>query len=138
MKNKYRDLIEQTFDFPQQEFQLDNEHLRFHGIDLFSLVKKYGTPLKFSYLPEIAEKIDLCRDWFSKAFEENGYEGKYKLVGTEICNERGRHYTASSKCSLNHFVDVIFGPFSFARETSFEFTSMQKTRFFRAHQSNKS
>ncbi len=77
MKNKYHDLIDQTFDFPQPEFQLDNDNLRFHGIELNKLVQKYGTPLKFSFLPIIGEKIDLCRKWFANAFEENNYNGNY-------------------------------------------------------------
>lgn len=52
MKTKYIDLIEQTFDFPQREFQLEDDHLLFHGIDLMELIETYGTPLKFSYLPD--------------------------------------------------------------------------------------
>ena len=34
MKTKYLDLIDQTFDFPQEEFTLNNNELNFHGIDL--------------------------------------------------------------------------------------------------------
>ena len=46
MKNKYIDLVEQTFDFPQDEFKLDeNNNLKFHDISLMDLVKQYGTPL---------------------------------------------------------------------------------------------
>ncbi|WP_109618328.1 type III PLP-dependent enzyme domain-containing protein [Sediminitomix flava] len=91
MKNKYRDLIEQTFDFPQAEFQLADNQLHFHHIDLNALVKKYGTPFKFSYLPVIGEKIDLCRQWFQNAFEEHNYKGKY-------------HYSYCTKSSHFDFV----------------------------------
>jgi len=56
MKTKYVDLIEQTFDFPQEEFELHNNHIQFHGIDLSALIAQYGTPLKFSYLPKIWKK----------------------------------------------------------------------------------
>ena len=91
MKNKYRDLIEQTFDFPQPEFQLNDNSLLFHGIDLNKLVEKYGTPLKFSFLPAIGEKIDLCRNWFTNAFEENKYDGNY-------------HYSYCTKSSHFDFV----------------------------------
>ena len=52
MNTKYIDLINQTFDFPQEEFVLDKDHLRFHDIDLNKLVETYGTPLKFTYLPK--------------------------------------------------------------------------------------
>ena len=47
MKNKYIDLIDQTYYFPQDEFTLDGDELRFHNIDLMELVRKYGAPLKF-------------------------------------------------------------------------------------------
>ena len=57
MKTKYIDLIEQTYDFPQEEFQLEDNKLQFHGIDLYGLAQKYGTPLKFTYLPKISDNI---------------------------------------------------------------------------------
>ena len=91
MKNKYLDLIEQTFDFPQPEFQLKNDNLHFHRIDLNSLVQKYGTPLKFTFLPAIGQKIDLCREWFNRAFKENNYQGDY-------------HYSYCTKSSHFDFV----------------------------------
>ena len=34
MNTKYIDLINQTFDFPQDEFKLEKNQLQFHGIDL--------------------------------------------------------------------------------------------------------
>ena len=37
MKNKYIDLIDQTYYFPQDEFTLDGDELRFHNIDLMEL-----------------------------------------------------------------------------------------------------
>ena len=54
MNTKYIDLINQTFDFPQEEFFLEKHHLHFHGVDLNKLVETYGTPLKFTYLPKIS------------------------------------------------------------------------------------
>ena len=54
MKNKYIDLIDQTYYFPQDEFTLDGDELRFHNIDLMELVRQYGAPLKFMYLPRIS------------------------------------------------------------------------------------
>ncbi|MDG1915144.1 MAG: arginine decarboxylase [Crocinitomix sp.] len=78
MKNRYKDLIEQTFDFPQNEFELTpNESLKFHDIDLMELIAKHGTPLKFSYLPKISENINNAKMWFEKARIENNYEGNY-------------------------------------------------------------
>jgi len=78
MKNKYIDLVEQTFDFPQEEFQLDENHnLLFHDIPLMEIVKQYGTPLKFSYLPRISENIKRAKTWFNVAMAKVDYQGSY-------------------------------------------------------------
>ena len=49
MKVKYSDLMDQTVDFPDDQFQLIEDELHFHGIDLMSLVEQYGTPFRFTY-----------------------------------------------------------------------------------------
>ncbi|MEQ8517712.1 MAG: arginine decarboxylase [Cytophagales bacterium] len=77
MKNKYIDLIDQTFNFPQEEFTLDKNQLKFHGIDLMGLVKKYGTPLKFTYLPKISENIIRAKTWFADAMQRHQYKADY-------------------------------------------------------------
>ena len=78
MKNKYIDLINQTFYFPQEEFKLDdNQELVFHDIPLMELVSQYGTPLKFTYLPKISENIQKARTWFNVAIAKADYQGKY-------------------------------------------------------------
>ena len=77
MKTKYIDLIDQTFDFPQEEFTLNNNTLNFHGIDLMALVEKYGAPLKFTYLPKISDNINRAKGWFADAIKENEYKGSY-------------------------------------------------------------
>ncbi|MEX1191330.1 MAG: arginine decarboxylase [Brumimicrobium sp.] len=77
MRTKYIDLIEQTFDFPQREFQLEDDKLLFHGIDLMDLIEKYGTPLKFNYLPQISNNIQRCKGWFRDTINAIGYNGTY-------------------------------------------------------------
>ncbi len=77
MKTKYIDLITQSFDFPQDEFELDGEYLKFNGIDLMKLVEEHGTPLKFTYLPKISQNIQKAKGWFEQAREELNYEGSY-------------------------------------------------------------
>ncbi len=77
MKTKYVDLIDQTFDFPQEEFTLNSSELNFHGIDLMALIEKYGTPLKFTYLPKISENINRAKGWFAHAIKEHNYLGSY-------------------------------------------------------------
>ncbi|MGB5983003.1 MAG: arginine decarboxylase [Nonlabens sp.] len=78
MKTKYVDLIDQTFDFPQAEFKLDQNALKFHGIDLKALIEEYGAPLKFTYLPKISENIVRAKKWFADAIEKNNYDGRYR------------------------------------------------------------
>ncbi|WBX72338.1 arginine decarboxylase [Tenacibaculum retecalamus] len=92
MNTKYKDLIEQTFDFPQEEFQTKENNLLFHDIDLIQLVEKYGTPLKFTYLPKISENINRAKGWFNKAISKFNYEGTY-------------HYSYCTKSS--HFKYVL-------------------------------
>ena len=77
MRTKYIDLIDQTFDFPQDEFNLQEDRLIFHGIDLMGLIEQYGTPLKFNYLPQISFNIQRAKGWFREAMNNIGYMGNY-------------------------------------------------------------
>jgi arginine decarboxylase len=77
MRTKYFDLIDQTFDFPQNEFHLREDNLFFHGIDLMRLIEEYGTPLKFNYLPQISNNIQRAKGWFREAISNLGYSGNY-------------------------------------------------------------
>jgi arginine decarboxylase len=91
MQTRYLDLIEQTFEFPQEEFHTENNRLYFHEVDLNALIAKYGTPLKFTYLPIFGRSINRARKWFEQAFHSIGYEGSY-------------HYCYCTKSSHFHFV----------------------------------
>jgi arginine decarboxylase len=91
MRTKYIDLIEQTFDFPQDEFTLRDDRLFFHGIDLMRLIDDYGTPLKFNYLPQISNNIQRAKGWFREAIHNLGYGGNY-------------HYSYCTKSSHFSFV----------------------------------
>lgn len=92
MNTKYIDLIEQTYDFPQDEFQLKNNALQFHDINLMELIKTYGAPLKFTYLPKISTNIQQAKTWFNSAIEKHNYTGNY-------------HYCYCTKSS--HFKHVL-------------------------------
>ncbi|WP_340110893.1 arginine decarboxylase [Maribellus mangrovi] len=92
MKNSYFDLIEQSYYFPQEGFDLRDNYLTFHGISLMYLIKKYGTPFRFIYLPKIGDQIKKSRNLFNKAIKKNNYQGKY-------------YYCYCTKC--NHFSHVI-------------------------------
>lgn len=92
MNTKYIDLINQSFYFPQEEFDLNDKNLEFHGIDLMGLVEQYGAPLKFTYLPQISNNIHRAKKWFDTAIKKHKYKGKY-------------HYCYCTKSS--HFKHVL-------------------------------
>jgi putative arginine 2-monooxygenase len=77
MKIKYSELIDQTLYFPTEEFNVEEHNLKFHDIPLMDLVERFGTPLKFNYLPKISINIQKAKNWFRKAFEKNNYTKKY-------------------------------------------------------------
>lgn len=77
MNSKYKDLIHQTFDFPQEEFKTEKDNLFFHGIDLMKLIEEHGSPLKFTYLPKISENINKAKGWFKNAMDKHNYKGNY-------------------------------------------------------------
>ena len=91
MKKKYIDLIEQTFEFPQEEFKVIDNELYFHDICLMDIIKQYGTPLKISYLPKISQQIQKAKRLFNVAMAKVDYKGAY-------------HYCYCTKSSHFNFV----------------------------------
>ena len=92
MKNTYFDLIDQTYYFPQEGFDLQNGTLFFNGVSLKYLIEQYGTPFRLTYLPKITAQIKRAKNWFNKAMKLNNYQGKY-------------YYCYCTKCC--HFQHVI-------------------------------
>ncbi|WP_235297370.1 type III PLP-dependent enzyme domain-containing protein [Portibacter marinus] len=92
MKNTYFDLIDQTYYFPQEGFDLRDDYLTFHGISLKYLIEKYGTPFKIMYLPRIAEQIRKARNLFNRAIRKHKYKGSY-------------YYCYCTKCC--HFSHIV-------------------------------
>ena len=77
MKNKYTDLIEQTYDWPQNEFSVEDDELYFHNVPLMDIIKQYGTPLKITYLPKISSQIQRAKRLFNVAMAKVDYKGSY-------------------------------------------------------------
>ncbi len=73
----YIDLIEQTFEFPTQEFKVVKNELLFNGVKLSDVIKEYGTPLKITYLPKISEHIQYCKKLFNDSIKKYKYNGSY-------------------------------------------------------------
>jgi arginine decarboxylase len=92
MTNSYYDLVDQTFEFPQEGLQIKDNFLEFNGLDLKHLIEKHGTPLKLTYLPKIGMQINKAKQMFANAFKKHKYEGQY-------------HYCYCTKSS--HFSFVV-------------------------------
>ncbi len=102
MKNTYFDLIEQSYYFPQEGFDLRDNGLTFHGISLKYLIKKYGTPFRFIYLPKIGDQIKKARNLFNKAIKKNNYKGNYYYCYCTKCN----HFSHVINEALKHNVNL--------------------------------
>lgn len=102
MKNTYFNLIEQSFYFPQEGFDLRDGSLTFHGVALKHLIKKYGTPFRFIYLPKIGDQIKKSRNLFNRAIKASGYKGKYYFCYCTKCN----HFYHVIKEALKHNVNL--------------------------------
>ena len=77
MENTYQNLIEQTFNFPQEGFAVTDNKLHFNDIPLMDIIKKYGTPLKITYLPKISQQIQKAKRLFNVAMAKVDYKGSY-------------------------------------------------------------
>ena len=102
MKITYNDLIEQTYYFPQDGFDLRDGNLTFHGVSLMHLIKKHGTPFRFMYLPKIGDQIKKSRNLFKRAIKKNAYKGTYHYCYCTKCN----HFFHVIKEALKHQVDL--------------------------------
>jgi len=109
MNNRYFDLIDQTFYFPQEGFDIEDNELLFNGVPLMHLIKKYGTPLKVTYLPKIGSQIKRARNLFNRAMKSVGYRGKY-------------HYCYCTKsCHFRYVLDeVLKYPVELETSSSFD------------------
>lgn len=91
-RQKYSDLIKQTFDFPQRDFKEEKNLLYWNDLPLMDIIEKYGTPLRITYLPKIGQQIQKARRLFNSAIANNDYKGDY-------------HYCYCTKSS--HFAFVV-------------------------------
>ena len=101
MKNTYLNLTEQSFKFPQNGFELKNGFITFHKVSLENLIKKYGTPFRLFYLPNIAKKIKQARNSFNQAFKNHKYLGKYQYCYCTKSNHFSHIINAALKENVN-------------------------------------
>lgn len=102
MNNTYRDLVEQTFVFPQPDFKLKDGYLQYNDLDVKALIDKYGTPLKMSYLPKIGMQIERAKKMFANAFKKHKYEGSYNYC---YCT-KSSHFSFVVEEALKHNIHL--------------------------------
>ena len=102
MTNSYYDLVQQTFNFPQEGFDVKDGYLQFNGVDVKALIDKYGTPLKLSYLPKIGMQIRKAKQMFAAAFKKHKYEGEYFYC---YCT-KSSHFSYVVEEALKHEIHI--------------------------------
>jgi len=113
MNNTYSDLVDQTFNFPQEGYDLKDGYLQYNDVDVKALIDKYGTPLKFTYLPKIGMQINKAKKMFEHAFK-NGVAVKHRhAVASRVVGghakriaEDGRNVVVQSARRAEH--DQVF------------------------------
>ncbi len=112
-RGSYFELIDQTYYFPQEGFDIENGNLFFNNISLNYIIGKYGTPVKLTYLPKIGDQIKRARNLFSKSIRSNGYTGEYKYCYcTKSCHfsfvvKEALQYGVQLETSSAYDIDIV-------------------------------
>jgi len=102
MNTSYNDLVQQTFNFPQEDFKVKDNYLQYNDLDVKALIDKYGTPLKLTYLPKIGMQINKAKKMFEAAFKKHRYEGKYNYC---YCT-KSSHFSFIVEEALKHNIHL--------------------------------
>ncbi len=73
----YKEFLDLSVGFPQEGFEVHDDELYFHDLNLMEMIETYGTPLRFTYLPIVSKKIQQAKLWFQRAIVNNNYRGSY-------------------------------------------------------------
>ncbi|MFO7851282.1 MAG: arginine decarboxylase [Bacteroidota bacterium] len=101
MKNTYFNLVEQTYYFPQEGFDLIDDYLTFYGVSLKYLIQKHGTPFRLIYLPRIGDQIKRARNLFNRAIKSTDYNGAYHFCYCTKCCHFHHVVSAALKHNVN-------------------------------------
>src|SRR3954454_5826702 len=102
MNNTYNDLVKQTFNFPQEGFDVKDGYLQYNDLDIKALIDKYGTPLKLTYLPKIGMQINKAKQMFANAIKKHRYEGAYNYC---YCT-KSSHFSFIVEEALKHNIHL--------------------------------
>ena len=98
----YIDLIQQSFEFPTMEFNVESNELMFNNVPLMDIINEHGTPLKLTYLPKIGEHIENARMFFRNAFKRHNYKGTYTYC---YCT-KSSHFRFVLEEALKHNIHI--------------------------------
>ncbi|MBI9038090.1 MAG: hypothetical protein JEY97_08155 [Bacteroidales bacterium] len=101
MKNTYLDLIEQSYYFPQEGFDLRDKYLTFQGVSLKYLIEKHVAPFRFIYLSKIGDQIKKVQNLFNLSIKNNAFKGEYFNYYCTKCNHFYNIISEASKCNMN-------------------------------------
>ncbi|RQO30768.1 arginine decarboxylase [Taibaiella sp. KBW10] len=102
MNNTYRGLVDQTFHFPQEDFDVHENYLQFNGVDIKKLIDKYGTPFKLTFLPKIGMQINRAKQLFANAIKKHKYPGSYNYC---YCT-KSSHFSFIVEEALKHDIHL--------------------------------
>ncbi|MGO1243818.1 MAG: arginine decarboxylase, partial [Sphingobacterium sp.] len=74
----YQEFLDLSVGFPQDGFEIIDDELYFHDLNLMEMIETYGTPLRFTYLPIVSKKIQQAKILFQTAILKYDYRGSYK------------------------------------------------------------
>jgi arginine decarboxylase len=92
--HSYYEFVKQSAGFPQSDFDVFEDELYFHNINLMEMIETYGTPLKFTFLPAISNKIKEARLLFQQAMLKNDYRGRYHHENPVIICSTANYYNS--------------------------------------------
>ena len=95
----------------KKEIVLKNNELFYNGYSLTNLAKKYGTPLRVSFLGVIKDHVTELKDAYAKAIKNNNYDGKFIYVNANKANyefqEIKTAYDAGDGIETSSYYDLL-------------------------------
>lgn len=92
--------------------EFKNGELFYNGYSLTSLAKKYGTPLKITFLDVIKEHIISLKQSFDKAIKELNYPAKFVYLNANKANYGGKEvleaYKHADGLETSSYYDLLF------------------------------
>ena len=75
--------------FNKKEIKIIDGEMYYYGFNLVDLAKKYGTPLKITFLDLIKDRINELKSSFDSVIEKEGYKGKFIYLNANKANYGG-------------------------------------------------